>query len=103
MSNFLSVRRVIVQTIEENGKPDGEPTYGVMAADEYAQSYCDIYGSLEELNKAIEEAGDILSVVDPNGDIFDASGSDQIGFENYYVESPSVLPDFSHGDENEDE
>ena len=39
MSNPLSVRRVKVQTIDEHGKPVGKPTFGIMAADDYAQVY----------------------------------------------------------------
>lgn len=37
MSNPLSVRRVIVQTIDKDGNPEGPPTYGVMACDNEEQ------------------------------------------------------------------
>ena len=39
MSNTLSIRRVLVQTLHEDGTPDGPPTYGVMAADRSATSF----------------------------------------------------------------
>ena len=52
MSNCLSVRRVMVQTLNEDGTPDGEPTYGVMAADSYEQVYNDTFGTFDELNQA---------------------------------------------------
>ena len=54
MSNPLSVRRVKVQTIDSGGHPEGEPSYGVMAADSYAQSYNDTFESIDDLNDAIE-------------------------------------------------
>jgi hypothetical protein len=82
MSNPLSVRRVKVQTINEKGEPEGEPTYGVMAADGYAQAYNDIYRSLEELNAAIQEAGCILDVVE--SDDFDNADREKIGTDNFY-------------------
>jgi|GEM_PF-3081822 len=82
MANYLSVRRVMVQTLDEQGNPEGPPTYGVMAADDYAQAYIDIYETFEQLNDAIEEAGSILDLVDPGGDIFQASGL--VDTDNYF-------------------
>ena len=81
MSNPLSVRRVKVQTIDEKGNPEGEPTYGVMAADNESQMYNDTFESLDELNQAIKEAGCILDIVE-----FDACGINRkaIGTDNYY-------------------
>jgi len=46
MSNPLSVRRVKFQDINEDGSPIGKPTFGVIAADDYASAYinsCHIY------------------------------------------------------------
>ena len=70
MSNPLSIRRVKFQTINENGEPVGDPTYGVCAADSYASAYNDTFESLDELNKAIEEEGSVLQIVDPEGTLF---------------------------------
>jgi len=79
MSNNLSVRRVIVQTIDEDGKPDGPPTYGVMAADDHEQAYNDTFESLDALNAAIKQAGNILGIVEGFDDINVRTGTD-----NYY-------------------
>lgn len=84
MSNPLSVRRVKVQTIDDEGKPEGEPTFGVMAADGYAQTYNDIYPTLEELNEAIDNAKSILEVADGDGDKFPTADHEKIGFLNFY-------------------
>ena len=82
MSNPLSVRRVQVQTLDEQGVPEGEPTYGVMAADDHGQSYNDTFESFAELNAAIEEAGCILDIVDD--DNFPEADREKIGTDNYY-------------------
>ncbi len=84
MSNMLSVRRVRVQTLYADGTPDGEPTYGVMAADNYAQGYDDTFTTLEELNAAIEAAGCILDIVDESGDLFVGIDREQIGTDNFF-------------------
>ncbi len=84
MSNPLSVRRVIVQTILEDGTPDGEPTFGVMAADENGQTYNDTFMSLDELNQAITEAGSILRVADWRGEVFLGADHEKIGTDNYF-------------------
>ena len=83
MSNPLSVRRVIVQTIDEYGNPEGTPMYGVMAADGYAQSYNDTFSTLDELNAAIEAAGCILEVVNWAEGFSEADVS-RIGTKNFY-------------------
>jgi len=82
VSNYLTVRRVMFQEIDENGIHQGKTTYGVLASDNYAEGYTDIYESLEDLNKAIEEKGCILDVVD-NGD-FENVSRDGIGTNNYF-------------------
>jgi len=84
MSNPLSVRRVKVQTINERGEPEGEPTYGVMASDDNAGGYNDTFESLEDLNKAIEEEGSILKIVDAHHDLFPDANHAKIGTGNYY-------------------
>lgn len=84
MSNPLSVRRVKVQTIDEHGNPEGEPMFGVMAADNNAQSYCDIYPTIEDLNQAIDTAGSILKIVDEFGELFPEADYNKIGTDNYY-------------------
>jgi hypothetical protein len=84
MSNTLTVRRVRVQTIDADGAPEGEATYGVMAADDYAQGYNDTFRTLAELNTAIQEAGCILDLVDDSGDLFVGIDRDQIGTDNFF-------------------
>jgi hypothetical protein len=84
MSNTLSVRRVRVQTLHTDGTPDGDPTYGVMAADDYAQGYDDTFTSLNELNAAIEAAGSILDIVDDCGSLFAGIDREQIGADNFF-------------------
>lgn len=84
MSNPLSVRRVVVQTIDEAGKPDGEPMFGIMAADSYAQIYNDTFLTLDALNASIDEAGSILKAVDPSGEHFAGADHEKIGTDNYY-------------------
>jgi hypothetical protein len=83
MSNTLSVRRVKVQTLNEQGEPDGEPSYGVMAADSYYQAYSDIWESFDELNAAIKEAGCILTLVDVDGAGFAGADLQKIGTNNF--------------------
>lgn len=84
MSNPLSVRRVMVQTINEKGEPEGRPSYGVMAADSNGGGYNDAFESLEELNKAIEEEGSILKIVDCHEELFPDANHEKIGTSNFY-------------------
>lgn len=83
MSNPLSVRRVKVQTIDKDGNPEGPPTFGVIAADGYAQAYNDTFESLEELNATIARAPSILAVVDSD-DEFSSADHEKIGRDNFY-------------------
>ena len=82
MSNPLSVRRVKVQTIDEEGKSVGKPSFGVMAADGYWQMYNDTFETLEELNDEINRTGCILDIVDHNG-LLPADPA-KIGTKNFY-------------------
>lgn len=82
MGNILSVRRVMVQTIDSDGLPEGKPTFGILAADNYAQVYNDTFETFDELNKAIEEAGNILDVIDEDGWLF-YEFRKQVGTENF--------------------
>jgi hypothetical protein len=82
--NRLSVRRVKVQTLDENGKPEGQPMFGVMAADDFTKDYNDTFTSFEDLNNAINEYDCILKVVDPS--LFGVKQS--LGTDNYYGETP---------------
>lgn len=83
MSNPLSARRVMVQTIRPDGTPDGPPSYGVLAADNYEQSYNDSFESLAELNTAIATAPSILGVTQ-EGNQFDGADHEKIGRGNFY-------------------
>lgn len=83
MSNPLSVRRVKVQTIDNEGNLLGEPTFGIMAADSYEQVYNDTFQTLAELNDAIDNAESILAAVDGDNQ-FPEANHDKIGRDNYY-------------------
>lgn len=84
MSNPLSVRRVMVQNIDEAGKP----TFGVMAADGYGCIYNDTFKSVAALNLAIDEAvaagGSILTVADHDRAAFPNADHGKIGTDNFY-------------------
>ncbi len=97
MSNPLSVRRVKVQTIDEHGNPEGKPTYGVMASDDFEQSYNDTFESLEELNERIESEGSIIEVV-PG---FEDANTEKIGKTNFYGKNWEVGDDDDLEDEEE--
>lgn len=104
MSNPLSVRRVIVQTIDKKGKPEGRPSYGVMAADSYGLVYNDSFKSLKELNQAIKEAGSILKVADDGGTVFPDADHEKIGTDNFYGKDwEKDTAEEADEDENEDE
>jgi hypothetical protein len=79
MSNFLCVRRVKVQEIDEEGREIGAPDYGILASDNYEQQFTVAYRDLDELNQAIRDAGNILDVVGG----FETLSRKGIGFENY--------------------
>lgn len=82
MSNRLNVRRVRIETIDREGNVENT-TYGIIAADDNASAYIDVWSSLEELNDAIDEnpAGILgaLDSIDFRGDV---------GYENYYGTFP---------------
>jgi len=84
MSNPLSVRRVRIQTIDKNGNPEGEPSYGVMAFDSYQVVYT-AFENLKYLNRAIKRSKSILRVADSDGVFSDADHS-KIGRNNFYGE-----------------
>jgi len=84
MSNPLSVRRVIIQTINKDGKPDGKPTFGVIASDDHETSFNDTFFNLDSLNQAINKAGDLLTVAD-NGGKFETVDRSRLGVDrNFY-------------------
>lgn len=86
MGNPLSVRRVKIVTINEQGEPEDDQavSFGVMAADDEAQTYADYFKSLAELNAAINEAESILAVADPDGSLFAEADHAKIGRDNFY-------------------
>ena len=91
MSNNLSIRRVKVQTLDDFGNPEGDPTYGIMASDSYEQAYIDIYSSFAELEQAINEAGSILAAV-ASGDQFSDLNHESFGAGNFFG---CIFPDDS--------
>lgn len=85
MSNALSVRRVKFQELDEQGNPVGDPTYGVIASDDYDSAYNDTFESFEELEKNIQESESILSLVLIRDKyLFDGVKHEKIGHDNYY-------------------
>lgn len=86
MSNWLNVRRVRVQDVDEHGTPLGEPEYGIVASDAYEQGFNIGFATLEELNEAVREAGSLLDLVGG----FDGADGDVIGFENYAGRFPEI-------------
>lgn len=62
----------------------GDPSFGVMAADGYAQDYNDTFDLLSDLNAAIEAEGCILCVIGSWGDLWPEADPKKIGQENYY-------------------
>jgi hypothetical protein len=90
MSNWIGVRRVRFQEIDKRGNPVGEPTFGVIAADEYIGDYADLWQSLEDLNKAIEEAGGMLQLLEKD---FGVDAEDPVFKDNYEGPKPSSKVD----------
>ncbi len=96
MSNPLSVCRTEFQTIDEGGNHIGEPTFGVVAADGYAEGYNDTFDTIDALNDAIEDAGCILAIIGNYRELWQEADLSKIGTDNYYgkdwtkTESPEV-------------
>lgn len=84
MSNPLSVRRIQVQTIDKDGKPVGEPSYGVVASDNEGTVFADCFESQEELEAAISDSASILALVDPDERFFPNANHEKIGKDNFY-------------------
>lgn len=84
MSNSLTVRRVKFQDINEDGSPNGDPTYGVIASDSYATAMINVFESLGDLNAQIEAEGCILKVIPEHAELFDNADFKKIGTENFY-------------------
>ena len=80
MSNHLTVRRVRIQTLSPDGQEIGEPSYGVLAQDNYEQAFTEAYGSLDELNRAIDRYGGILELVRESGQFEHVD--DSLGWDN---------------------
>ena len=71
MSNPLSVRRIVVQTVNEKGEPEGEPTFGFVASDDHATVFNDCFESIEDLNSKIEAAGSIVHMANEHDEFGD--------------------------------
>lgn len=83
MSNPLSVRRVMVQTIDAAGNPEDAPSYGIVASDNEVTLFCDTWETLASLNDDIDSADSILAAVDFAGGIAFADHA-RIGKDNFY-------------------
>lgn len=81
MSNALNVRRVMVQDLDKEGKPIGEPCYGVLAFDEYDSGFNTGFPSIEALNVAIEEKGCIAHLLQEFEQDADPA---KVGTDNFY-------------------
>ncbi len=78
----LSVRRVKIQTIDQNGNAAGS-TYGILAM-KGSQTLCRIFTTLEDMNETINKAKSILDVIDPKGTNFPTADDNKIGYNNYF-------------------
>lgn len=82
MGNLLRVKRVRITAIDQHGV-DIDSSYGLVAVDANATILDANFKSFEELNMAIDEAGSILAVVDPDGQYFPNADHKKIGKDNY--------------------
>ena len=87
MAHRISVRRVMFQDINPDGTPDGPPTYGIIASDDYEKTFNNSFNTLSELNDSIEKSGSILTAIG-NLETFDDADPSKIGTENYYGKFP---------------
>lgn len=94
MSNALNVRRVMIQDLDKEGKPIGEPCYGVLAFDEYDSGFNTGFPSIEALNVAIEEKGCIAHLLQEFEQDADPS---KVGTDNFYGYN------WKYGDQDEDD
>ena len=81
MSNPLSIRRVMFQNLNEDGTPDGKPTYGVIGSDNENSEFNNSFDTIEELNAAISSTGCIADLLD--GFQYEVDRK-VIGEDNYY-------------------
>lgn len=87
MSNQLSIRRVKVQDLDDNGNPDGLPTFGVIAFDDYECAICDVFESFEDLETFLETNCEcLLDVI--GKDVFREVDRSKLSFSNYLGEYP---------------
>ena len=49
MSNIVSIQFTRFQDLDEQGHPDGEPTFGYRIYDDYDQDYNNCYDSVDEM------------------------------------------------------
>lgn len=82
MSNPLSIRRVMVQTINEKGEFEDEPTYGVVVSDNETTLFTDSFFSLDGLNEAVKDAGSLIDIVDDGS--FSEVDRSIVGSDNFY-------------------
>ena len=80
MSNPLSVRRVKFQNLNEDGTPDGKPSYGIIASDNEKMRVNNSFESFELLNAQIEQDGCILDLVGG----FDGFDRKKVSTANFY-------------------
>lgn len=84
MSNPLSVRRAMIQPLDEHGNPDGDPTYGILASDDNITTYNDTFDTFEQLEEAIQLELCILYVLVGHEEIFPKADPEKIGHNNFY-------------------
>lgn len=81
MSNPLNVRRVMFQDLDEQGKPIGEPSFGIIASDNHETDINNAFESFDALNAAIEAKGCIAALCDKFKDFVNEA---VVGVANFY-------------------
>lgn len=95
MSNRLNIYRAVVRPCDERGRPTDEPSYAIMASDDY-ESDSVTFDSLAQLNAAVAEHGNnLLSTMQQLNNSFDTLDPRVVGSENFYGNVPLLFDDES--------
>lgn len=95
MSNRLNIYRVVVQPCDERGQPTDEPSYAIVATDDY-ESDSVTFDSLAQLNAAVAEHGNnLLRTLQQLNSSFYTLDPSVVGSENFYGNVPLLFDDKS--------
>ena len=95
MSNRLNIYRAVVRPCDDRGRPTDEPSYAIMASDDY-ESASVTFDSLAQLNAAVAEHGNnLLLTMQQLNNSFDSLDSSVVGAENFYGSVPLLFDDES--------